>query len=431
MLCTGEKETQHWPPSRVSDDLDAGVLETGASGHLHHPSEGASVDLESKSAPPRGKGELSQEAHAAQWEEETQHWPPHEVQKGLDAGVFETDASEHQCHASEGASVDVESNSAATLGEEDLSKEAHAVQREVGSGGGESHCEGSRDSNTRHEAALGSYEVRVDLQLSARTLFHDVEDSPRRSAQHACPVQDDTLFLHLLEEGEHLQRAAASVQRPTVGVLETEASECEGSSGNVINIGDTDLVLHSGSPLTTHEGDVKGGHGTFGEARLRGEEEGEEEPVVETRFHDDEEGEEPVGEANLFRGEVSARLYDDEAGEETVGGAQLSAGEVSAWLHAGEVSARQMGSERTNHDSQSTSCGEEQGDRASALISGLEMVLHEATELVSDSAAIELVSDSAVVKMQNIESSTDVGAMAREEAGSPRRTPGHGKICEQ
>ncbi|GBG83119.1 hypothetical protein CBR_g36737 [Chara braunii] len=90
-----EEETQHWPPSRVSDDLNAGVLETGASVHLHHPSEGVSVNLESKGAPPWGKGELSQEAHAAQREEETQHWPPHEVQEGLDAGVFETDASEH------------------------------------------------------------------------------------------------------------------------------------------------------------------------------------------------------------------------------------------------------------------------------------------------------------------------------------------------
>ncbi|GBG76118.1 hypothetical protein CBR_g21867 [Chara braunii] len=225
-----EEETQHWPPSRVLDDLDAGVFKTGASGHLRPPSEGASDDLESKSTPLPGEGELSQEAHAVQREEETQHWPPNEVREGLDAGAFETNASEHQCHASEGASIDVESKSAAALGEEYLSQEAHAVQRDVGSGGGENHGEGSRDSNTRDEAALGSYEVRVDSQLSVRTLFHNVEDSPRRSTQHDCPVQDDTLLLHLFEEGERLQRAAASVQGPAVGVLETEASECEGDT---------------------------------------------------------------------------------------------------------------------------------------------------------------------------------------------------------
>ncbi|GBG79122.1 hypothetical protein CBR_g28837 [Chara braunii] len=141
--------TQHSPPSRVSDDLDAGVLETGPSGHLSHPSEVVSVDLESKSAPPRGKGDLSQEAHAAQREEETQHWPPHDVREGLDAGVFlRPMLASMIVMLRQGASVNVESKSATALGEEDLLQEAHAVQPEVGSGGGESHCEGSRDSNT-------------------------------------------------------------------------------------------------------------------------------------------------------------------------------------------------------------------------------------------------------------------------------------------
>ncbi|GBG66386.1 hypothetical protein CBR_g60038 [Chara braunii] len=187
-----EENTQHWPPRGVLDGLDAGVLETGAREHLRHPSEGASVDLESKSTPPPGEGELSQEAHAVQREEETQHWPPHKVQEGLDAGVFETGASEHQCHASEGASGDVK-----------------------------------------------------------------------------------------------------------------------------------------GGQWTFVEGKDRGREGrawTFGEARLRGDEEGEEEPVVETRLHDDDEGEEPVGEAQIFGGEVSAQLHDDKAGEETVGEAQLYAG---------------------------------------------------------------------------------------------------------
>ncbi|GBG74030.1 hypothetical protein CBR_g17741 [Chara braunii] len=359
-----EEETQHWPPRRVLDDLDAGVLETGSSGHLRHPSEGASVDLESKSTPPPGEEELSQEAHVVQREDETQNWPPHEVREGLDVGLFETNASEpeHQCHAPEGASVNVESKSASTLGEEDLSQEAHAVQRD---------------------------------------------------------------------------RAATFVQGPSVGVLETEASECQGhaleeahvvqrdeellqgSSGNAINIRDTDLVLHSGSPLTSQGGDDKGSRGTFvegrdrgregrawtfWEARLRGDEEGEEEHVLETRLHDDDEGEGAVGEAPSFGGDMSARLHDDDAGEKTVWEAQL---------YASEVSARQIGSKRTDHNSTSTNYGEEQGDRASALSSGREMVLHEATELVSDLTAIELVSDSAVVEMQNIESSTDVGIVTR------------------
>ncbi|GBG59679.1 hypothetical protein CBR_g49945 [Chara braunii] len=278
VLETSPSEYDRYASEGASIDFKSKrVFETGATKHQCHALEGASVDLESKSTPPPGKGELSQEAHVVQREEETQHWPPHEVREGLDVRVFETGASEHQCHASEGASVDVESKSAAALGEEDLLQEAHAVQWDVGLGGGESHCEGSRDSNTGDEATLGSYQVRVDSHLSARTLFHDVEDSPRRSTQHACPVQDDTLLLHLLEEGERLQSAAASVQGPCVGVLETEASECkghaleethavqrdeellQGSSGNAINIGDTDLVLHSGSPLTTQEGDIKGG----------------------------------------------------------------------------------------------------------------------------------------------------------------------------
>ncbi|GBG85134.1 hypothetical protein CBR_g39700 [Chara braunii] len=286
----------------------------------------------------------------------------------------------------------------------------------------------------------GSYQVRIDSHLSTTTLFHDVEDSPRRSTQHTCPVQDDTLLVHLLEEGECLQCAATSVQGPSVGVLETEPSECEGhalelthavqrddellqgSSENAINIGDTDLVLHSGSPLTTQERDGKGGYGTFVEGKNRGREglpctfwegrlcgdgEDKEERVLETQLNDDEEGEGAVGVAQLFGGDVSALLHDGEAGE-----AQLYAGEVSGRLHVSEVLARHIGSKQTDHDSTSTNCGEEQGDRAPALSSGREMVLHEATELVSDTAAIEMVSDSAVVEMQNIESSTDVSTVA-------------------
>ncbi|GBG89326.1 hypothetical protein CBR_g49036 [Chara braunii] len=183
----------------------------------------------------------------------------------------------------------------------------------------------------------------------------------------------------------------------------------QGSSGNTINIRDTEEVLHSGSLLTTQEGDVNGGQWTFVEgedcgeevrawtfveARLLGEEEGEEEPVVEARLHGDEEGEEPVVEARLFGGEVSVGV--------------------------------QMDPERKDHDSPSTRCGEEQGDRASVLSTGRKIVLHKTIELVSDSVAIELVSDSVVAEVQNIESSVDVGTVERQEADFPRRTPEHG-----
>ncbi|GBG64105.1 hypothetical protein CBR_g40553 [Chara braunii] len=281
------------------------------------------------------------------------------VLEGPVAGVLETRASKYERYASEGASIDFKSKSATDPGEEELSQDAHVVHRE---------------EETQHWPPC-----RVLDGLDAEVL-------ETGASEHLCHRS----------EGERLQRMATSVQGPVVGVLEIEASECEGhaleethvvqrdeellqgSSGTTINIGDTDLVLHSGSPLTTQEGGVKG-------ARLRGDEEGEEEPLVEARLHDDDEGEEPMGEAQLFGGEVLARLHDDEAGEETVGETQL---------YAGEVSTRQMGSERINHDSPSTRCGEEQGDRASVLSSGQEMVLHEATELVSDSTAIELISDS-------------------------------------
>ncbi|GBG79022.1 hypothetical protein CBR_g28735 [Chara braunii] len=124
-----EEETQHWQPHKLFEGLDAGVLETGASQHHYHASEGANVDFESKSTAAPGEVELSQEAHVVQREEETQHWQPRKVFEGLDAGVSETGASQHHYHASEGASVDFESKTTATPGEEELSQEAHVVQR--------------------------------------------------------------------------------------------------------------------------------------------------------------------------------------------------------------------------------------------------------------------------------------------------------------
>ncbi|GBG86080.1 hypothetical protein CBR_g40982 [Chara braunii] len=176
---------------KVLEGPAAGVLETRPGEYDRYTSEGASIDFLSKSAADPGKEELSQDAHAVHREEETQHWPPSRVPNDLDAGVLETGASGHLRHPSEGASVDLERKSAPPRGKGELS----------------------------------------------------------------------------------LREAAKA-----------DASEHQCLSGNAINIGDADLVLHSGSPLTTQEGDVKGGHETFGEARLRGEEEGEEEPVVEIGF---------------------------------------------------------------------------------------------------------------------------------------------------
>ncbi|GBG87198.1 hypothetical protein CBR_g44934 [Chara braunii] len=131
-LSQREEETQHWPAREVLKGLDARVLETGASEHERQASEGASVDSESKSTTTPGIEELSQEAHALQQEEETQHWPAREVLKGVDAGVLKIGASEHERQASEGASVDSESKSTTTPGQEELSQEAHALQREEG-----------------------------------------------------------------------------------------------------------------------------------------------------------------------------------------------------------------------------------------------------------------------------------------------------------
>ncbi|GBG71769.1 hypothetical protein CBR_g9177 [Chara braunii] len=242
---------------------------TGASERECQASEGASIDLESKSTTSLGVEELSQEAHALQREEDTQHWPAREVLKGVDAGVLETGASEHERQASGGASVDSESKSTATPGEEELSQEAHALQRE--------------------------------------------------------------------EETQHW---------PAREVL-------KGLDARVLVTGTYEEVLHSRSVVATmQEGDVKGG----------------EELVVEG-------------------GEVAVDVQMDPA--------------------------------RKDHDSPSTRCGEEEGDRASVLSTGREMVLHEAIELGSESTATELVSDSTVAEVQNVESSVDIGTVARQEGDLP------------
>ncbi|GBG60297.1 hypothetical protein CBR_g4252 [Chara braunii] len=246
-------ETPDWLSRKVLEGLAAGVLETGASEYECHASEGAPVDFESESTAAPGEPELSQEAHDVQRKEETRHWPPRRVMEGLDAGVLETGAnehechasegvletgaSEHKCHASEGASVDFESKSTAAPREEELSQEGHTMQRED-------------------------------------ELLHG-------SSGNAINIEDTKEFLH---SGS----AVATTQ--------------EGDSGE------------EGRVWMFVEGKDRGEEGrawTFVETRLLGDEEGEEEPVLEARLHGDEEAEKPVVEACFFGGEVSVSVQMD------------------------------------------------------------------------------------------------------------------------
>ncbi|GBG91235.1 hypothetical protein CBR_g52118 [Chara braunii] len=89
----------------------------------------------------------------------------------------------------------------------------------------DSHCVGSRDSDMRDEAALKSYQLRVDSHLSARTLFPDVEESPSHRAQPTSPVHN-TLLLPLLEEGKRLQHTTASPERQNHSLAGTASSLC-------------------------------------------------------------------------------------------------------------------------------------------------------------------------------------------------------------
>ncbi|GBG60143.1 hypothetical protein CBR_g3386 [Chara braunii] len=226
------------------------------------------------------------------------------VLEGPAAGVLETGGGEYEHHASEGVSVDVESKSTAAPGEEELSPGAHAIQRE---------------EETQH------WQSRKVLETEGSE--HERHTSEGASGE-----------AHALQREEEIQHwpACEVLKGLDSGVLVTETSE---------------EVLHSRSAVaTTREGVVKGGQWTFMEARLLGDEEGKEEPVVEARVHGDEKGGEPVVEGS----------------------------EVAVGI--------QMDPKQKDHEASPTRCGEEQGDRASLLSTGREMVLHEAMELRSDSA---------------------------------------------
>ncbi|GBG65868.1 hypothetical protein CBR_g53841 [Chara braunii] len=246
---------------------------------------------------------------------------------------------------------------------------------------------------------------------------------------------------------------------------ETHALQREEETRALV-IGTSEEVLHSQSAVaTTREGVVKGGQWTFVQAPVLGDDEDEEEPTVEDRVHGDEKGGEPVveggevtvgiqtdpqwkdgdssttrcgeeqgGRASVLsttRGMVlheAIELDDDSGATELVSDPSVTKMQnVESSVEGGEVAVSiKMDPERKDHDCPSTRCGAEQGDRAFVLSTGREIVLHEAIDLPSNSAATELVSDTAVAEVQNLKSSVDVGAVARQEGEFPERAPDHG-----
>ncbi|GBG71785.1 hypothetical protein CBR_g9194 [Chara braunii] len=246
--------------------------------------------------------------------------------------------------------------------------------------------------------------------------------------------------------------------------------DVKGLHARALVIGMSEEVQHSRSVVATvREEVVKGGQWTFVQAPVLGDDEDEEEPAVEARVHGDEKGGEPAmeggevtvgiqtdpqrkdgdssptrcgeeqgGRASVLstaRGMVlheAIEFGDDSAATELVGDSGVAEMQnVESSVEGGEVVVSiKIDPERKDHHSPSTRCGAEQGDQAFVLSTGREMVLHVAIDLPSDSAATELVSDTAVAEVENLESSVDVGALARQEGEFPQRVPEHGKICE-
>ncbi|GBG83297.1 hypothetical protein CBR_g37009 [Chara braunii] len=321
-------ETRDWRSRDVLEGPTAGVLEIGG------------VEYE---RPTPGEDERSPGTRAVHREEETQRWHSRKV--------LETEGSECERHASEGAFVDTDSESAGAPGE------THALQR------GEE--------------------------------------------RRPWPAREDVKGLH----------------------------------SRALVIGTSEEVMHSRLVVaTTREGVVKGG----GEPVVEGGEVTVSIPMDPQRKdgHRDSSpircGEEQGGRASVLstaRGMVlheSIELVDDSTATELVSDSGVAEMQnVESSVEGGEVAVSiKMDPEWKDHDSPSTRCGAEQGDRASVLSTGPEMVLHEVIDLPSDSAATELVSDTAVAEVENLESSVDVGAVARQEGEFPQRTPEHGKICE-
>ncbi|GBG75414.1 hypothetical protein CBR_g20044 [Chara braunii] len=349
------------------------------------------------------------------------------------------------------------------------------------------HCVGSRDSDMRDEATRTFDQVRVDSHLSARSLFPLGQESPSRRAQQRSPVLSTLLLKEgassfCLEGGMPALRRSEGATSGSLGSGDRHklrihsdllpspyaisAPHATWLHTRALVIGTSEEVLHSCSTVATmREGVVKGGKWTSVQSPVLGDDEDEEEPAVEARVHGDEKGGEPVvegrevnvdirtdpqrkdgdssptrcgeeqgGQASVLstaQGIVlheATELGDDSAATELVSDSGVTEMQnVESSVEGGEVAvSMKMDPERKDHDSPSTRCSAEQGDRASVLSTGREMVLHEAIDLPSDSTATDLVSDTAVAEAQNLESSVDVGAVARQEGEFPQRAPEHG-----
>ncbi|GBG71777.1 hypothetical protein CBR_g9186 [Chara braunii] len=300
------------------------------------------------------------------------------------------------------------------------------------------HCVGSRDSDMRDEATLTSDQSHKVVETGG-------SECERHASEGASVDTDNEVAgapgeTHVVQQGEETRHGPA---REDVKWLHARAL--------VIGMSEEVLLSHS-VVATTREGVVKGGQWTSVQAPVLGDDEDEEEPAVEARVHGDEKGGEPVveggevtvdiqmdpqrkdgdssptrcveeqgGRASVLstaRGMVfheAIELGDDSTATELVSDSGVAKMQnVESSVEGGEVAVSiKMDPQRKDHDSPSTNCGAEQGDRASVLSTGQDMVLHEAIDLPSDSAATELVSDTTVAEVQNLESSVDVGAVAR------------------
>ncbi|GBG89018.1 hypothetical protein CBR_g48627 [Chara braunii] len=315
--------------------------------------------------------------------------------EGPPAGVLETGFGEYERHASEGVPLDVYSESAPTPGEEERSSGTRAVQRE----------EETQRWQSRKVLETGGSEWEPHASEGASL------DTNNESA---------------------LQRKEDTQHWPAREVV-------KGLDAGVLVTGTSEEVQHSRSTVpTTREGVVKGG----GEPVVEGGE-----VMVGIRMDpqrkDDDSSPSRCVEEQGDRASVHStgremvvhkaiKLGNDSAFTELVSDSGVAeVHNVESSMEGGEVAVSvKMDPERKDHDSPSTCCDEEQGDRASVLSTGREMVLHEVIDLPSDSAATELVSDTTVAEVQNVESSMDVGAVARQEDNFPQRAPDHGKICE-
>ncbi|GBG83549.1 hypothetical protein CBR_g37266 [Chara braunii] len=318
LLTSPSRPSPRTVPHATLEGPPAGVLETGVGEYERHASEGVPVDVDSKSPATPREEERSPGTRVVQREEETQRWQSRKV--------LETEGSEWEGHASKGAFMDTDSESAAAPGKK------RALQRE---------------EETQH-----------------------------------WPAREVVKGLH----------------------------------AGVLVIGTPEEVLHSRSVVATmREGVVKGGQWTFVQAPVLGDDEGEEEPAVEARVHGDEKGGEPVVEG----GEVTVGIHtdpqrkdddssptrcgeeqgdrpsvlstsremvlheaiefgNDSAATELVSDSGVAEVQnVESTVEGGEVAVSiKMDPERKDQDSPSTRCGAEQGDRASILSTGREMVLH-------------------------------------------------------